>query len=185
MANSCMVSYRCVGNEKDIASLHDALKRVEEKDRYMALYDLVKEIGGDADAMPCRGEIILFSLEDDGSLAIEQDTAWCEQEDVRHLIEEVYESVRVYYKAEEPGFGVYLTNDDEGRFFSERYFLDSNQEDDDYFATIEEAAKYVSNIVGCEVEPTFETVEAAIESYVNIHKGKDMFYRFHEFEIYY
>lgn len=193
MANSCMVTYKCVGDEKDIASFHDVLKKMQDKKREIKiqrgwvyapvpLCELVRELGGDANGLKCRGEVTSYCLDEDGGLEIDQETAWCEQEDVRHLIEKVYESMKVYYVAEEPGCDVYLTNDEEGRFFPYRYFLDSAQGNEEYFETIEDAAKYVSNIVGSEVEPTFEAVDAAVESYIIGHE--DVFYSFHQFEIY-
>ena len=85
---------------------------------------------------------------------------------------------------EEPGCGVFYTNDSSGEFFPERYFLDS-YEDSEYFETIEEAAKYVSEIVGHKVEASVGAVSKALDDYVEEHEEEepDLFYSFHEFTV--
>ena len=85
---------------------------------------------------------------------------------------------------EEPGCGVFYTNDSSGEYFPERFFLDS-YEDCEYFETIEEAAKYVSEIVGHEVEASVGAVSKVLDDYVEEHEEEepDLFYSFHEFTV--
>ena len=66
----------------------------------------------------------------------------------------------------------------------QRFFLDS-YEDCEYFETIEEAAKYVSEIVGHEVEASVGAVSQALDDFVEEHEDEepDIFYSFHEFTV--
>lgn len=86
------------------------------------------------------------------------------------------------YQEQEPGCDVFYTNDSSGIYFPDRYFLDS-YDDWYYFKTIEEAAKYVSGIVGHEVEATVKAIDEALDDYMEEHEDEDIFYSFHEFRI--
>jgi hypothetical protein len=77
---------------------------------------------------------------------------------------------------------VYYTNDTNGDYFPDRYFLDSYDEPL-YYETIEEAAESVSGIVGHEVKATVEAIEEALNDYEEEHEDEDVFYSFHEFQI--
>ena len=120
-----------------------------------------------------------YSL-DGNVLTINQETAWCEQEGVRRIIEEKFPSIKVYFMEEESGCGVFYTNDSSGDYFPERYFLDS-YEDCEYFETIEEAAKYVSEIVDQSVNAVSQALDDYIEEYEE--DNSDLFYSFHEFTV--
>ena len=47
------------------------------------------------------------------------ETAWTPCYEVTQLMKAVYPSLRIFYKAEEPGNEVYLKNDTEGKYFPE------------------------------------------------------------------
>jgi hypothetical protein len=47
------------------------------------------------------------------------ETAWTPCYEVTQLMKEKYPSLRIYYKAKEPGCEVYLKNDAEGKYFPE------------------------------------------------------------------
>ena len=47
------------------------------------------------------------------------ETAWTPCYEVTQLMKAVYPSLRIYYKAEEPGCEVYLKNDGDGKYFPE------------------------------------------------------------------
>ena len=150
----------------------------------MWLGNLVHKLGGDWKEYRCRGEITDFSL-DGNVLTINQNTAWCEQEGIRQIIEKTYPSIKVYFMEQEPGCGVFNTNDASGDYFPERYFLDSN-EDWEYFETLDEAANFVSKIVECKVEPSVYAIQNALDAYVEEHEeeNEDQFYSFHEFDVF-
>ena len=74
-------------------------------------------------------------------------TAWYEQSGLRENIERAFPSVKVYYRECEPANCVCSTNDTIGMYFPESYCLASFDNKPEYFMTIGEAARYVSEIV--------------------------------------
>ena len=91
--------------------LHDALKYIDKRKTTIVpngfgkwwLGNLVTRLGGNWEDYPCRGDITSYSLENETSLMIWQNTAWGEQEGVRKIIEEKLPSIKVYFQEEEPG----------------------------------------------------------------------------------
>ena len=191
MPNWCLTEYKCVGDPKEVGELHKILKYIDRRKTTIVrngfgkwwLGNLVTKLGGKWEDYCCRGEIIDYSLDGD-ILIISQSTAWSEQEGVRRIIQEKFPSIKVYYREEEPGCGVYYTNDTTGDYFPETYFLDSYDEQL-YFETIEEAAECVSGIVGCTVEATIDAIQEALEKYVEQkeNEGEEVFYSLHEFKV--
>lgn len=191
MPNWCDTSYKCVGDPKEVRKLNSVLKYMEKRKTSilsngfgkMWLGNLVYKLGGNWEELRCRGEITDFSL-DSNVLTINQQTAWCEQEGVRLIIEQTFPSIKVYYMEQESGCEVFCTNDASGEYFPERYFLDSF-EDWEYFETLDEAAKFVSKIIGHEVEPSADAIDKALDNYVEEHEeeNEDIFYSFHEFKV--
>ena len=171
MPNWCSTTYKCVGDLKEVKSLHKILKYIDKRKTTVLkngfgkwwLGNLVHKLGGDWEKYRCRGEIMDYSL-DGNVLTIYQETAWCEQEGVRQIIEEKFPSIKVYFIEEEPVCGVFCKNDASGEFFPECFYLDS-YEDSEYFETIEDAAKYVSEIVGHEVEASVKSINEALDAY--------------------
>lgn len=191
MPNWCDCTYKCVGEPKEVKSLYRVLKYIEKRKTSIIengfgkwwLGNLVTKLGGDWEKYRCRGEIIGYDYDMESNvLTIYQSTAWCEQEGVRGIIEERFPSIKVYYREEEPGCGVYYTNDSSGEYFPERYYLDS-YEDCEYFRTIEEAADWVSEIVGKTIPPTENDIVQALDDYVELQENEDIWYSFHVFEV--
>lgn len=188
MPNWCDTSYKCVGDLNEIKSLHNILIYMKKRKTSilpngfgkMWLGNLVHKLGGNWRKLRCRGEIIDFYL-DGNVLTINQETAWCEQEGVREIIEKTYPSIKVYYLEQEPGCDVFNTNDITGEYFPERYFLDSYK-DCEYFETLNSAVNFISNIVGHEIKLSVGAINNALDNYVKAHKeeNNDMFYSFHE-----
>jgi hypothetical protein len=142
---------------------------------------LVKALGGDPKKIYCRGEISDYELEDD-VLTINMETAWSEMTETRHFIESVFPGMKIYYVEEECGCEVFNTNDKEGRFFSDRYYLDSDGAvDDHYFKTIGDLADVISEIVGHPVGESFKECEQALDDYME--ENPDEWYSLHEFTI--
>ena len=142
---------------------------------------MVKTLGGDPKKIYCRGEISDYELEDD-VLTINMETAWSEMSETRHFIESCFPGLKIYYIEEECGCEVYNPNDSEGRFFSDRYYLDSDGPiDDHYFKTIGELAEVISEIVGHPVGETFKECEQALDDYME--ENPDEWYSLHEFTV--
>lgn len=189
MPNWCETEYKCVGDLKEVRTLYKIIKandkrktpRVKNGFGTLWLGCIINALGEDWEQLRCRGEIIDYQLEGN-VLTLWQNTAWCEQEGFRECIEKKFPSIKVYYREEEPGCDVFYTNDVNGDYFPDRYFLD-NYDEPLYFETIEEAAKSVSGIVGHEVEPTVKAIDEALEDYMEEHEDEDLFYSFHEFTV--
>ena len=171
MPNWCDTCYKCVGDLKEVRSLHKVLKYMNKRKTSilkngfgkMWLGNLVHKLGGNWEELRCRGEIIDYYL--DGN---------------------AYPSIKVYYMEQESGCGVFTTNDTSGAYFPERYFLETN-EDWEYFETIEQVAEYISTkILNCKVEADVNAICQALDDYVEEHENEnpDIFYSFHEFTIY-
>ena len=187
MPNWCDTTYKCVGDLKEVKSLYRMLKCIDKRDSSIKengfgkwwLGNLVIKLGGDWEKYPCRGEITGYSI-DGNVLTIEQYTAWHEQEGVREIIEKKFPSIKVYYREEESGCGVYYTNDDCGIFFPEKYIVEVDWKCF-YFNTIEEAAECISDRVGRKVPASLNDLVEAVDDYME--KNEDDFISINEFEL--
>lgn len=186
MANWATTTYICVGDLKEVKSLHEILKDIDKSKTTILKNDfgkwwlgnLVHKLGGDWEKYRCRGEITDYYL-NDNTLTINQTTAWCEQEAVRKIIEEKYPSIKVYYLEEELGCGLYHTNDIHSLFFDES-FLVVSYESFEYFQTIEELASYVENITKAKVKREFDACKKALEDYANKTNNDDVYFDVYE-----
>ena len=153
MPNWADVEYKCVGDAKEVRSLHGVLEYIDKCKTSIIengfgkwwLGNLVDRLGGDWTTFNCRGEITGYGL-DGNVLTINHYTAWCEQSRLRENIERAFPSVKVYYRECEPGNNVYSTNDTTGMYFPEPYCLDSFDNQPEFFMTIGDAARYVSGL---------------------------------------
>ena len=192
MANTCFTTYKCVSeNPKDLKKLYQKLQYMDNRKTPVVtngwfnpkrwLGCLVKALGGDPKKIYCRGEISDYELEDD-VLTINTETAWSEMCETRRFIESVFPGLKIYYIEEEGDCEIYNTNDKDGLFFSDRYYLDSDGAvDEHYFKTIGELAEVISEIVGHPVDETFKECEKVLEDYME--ENPDEWYSLHEFQI--
>ena len=194
MSNTCFTSYKVVSeNKKDVTKLFKTIKRIDGRktplvengwyDPKLWLGCLVKALGGDPNKVYCRGTITFYEMEDD-VLTLHTETAWAEMSETRHFIESCFPGMKIYYIEEESGCEIFNTNDSEGIYFKDRYYLDGF-DDSEYFETLEEAAVYVKEIVGHEVEATVKAIDKALSDYVEEHEedDPDCYYSFHEFTV--
>lgn len=193
MSNTCFTTYKVVSeNKKDVTKLFKTIKRLDGRKTPLVKngwYDpkfwlgcLVKALGGDPQKVYCRGTITFYEMEDD-VLTLNTETAWAEMSETRHFIESCFPGMKIYYIEEESGCERFYTNDSEGIYFKDRYYLDGF-DDSEYFETLEEAAKYVKEIIGHDVEADFDAIDKALSDYVEEHEedDPDCYYSFHEFK---
>ena len=114
MANICATNYVIEGEKKELDALYQKMKELQGQDLGL----LVKALGKNPDEMECRGEWTELVREDE-TLRMIFETAWTPCYEVTLLMKAVYPSLRIFYKAEEPGCEVYLKNDAEGKYFPE------------------------------------------------------------------
>ena len=114
MANICTTNYVIEGEKKELDALYQKMKELQGQDLGL----LVKALGKNPDEMECRGEWTELVREDE-TLRMIFETAWTPCYEVTNLLKSVYPSLRIFYKAEEPGNEVYLKNDADGKYFPE------------------------------------------------------------------
>lgn len=114
MANICATNYVIEGEKKELDALYQKMKGLQGQ----SLGQLVEALGKNPDEIMCRGD--WSDLERHGdTLRMTFETAWTPCYEVTLLMKAVYPSLRIFYKAEEPGCEVYLKNDAEGKYFPE------------------------------------------------------------------
>ena len=100
--------------------------------------------------------------------------------DLNEVLEKNLPGVKVYYQVEEEGEEIYATNDKEGKYFPERYYVDicaGDCYDSDYFTTEENVWDYLSRVSDGKIT-TQEDVDAfnqkaeeeCSDEYIKIHK---------------
>ena len=117
MANICTTNYVIEGEKKELDALYQKMKELQ--DQYLG--QLVESLGKNPDEVMCRGEWSNLERQGD-TLHVTFETAWTPCYEVTDLLKTTYPSLRIFYKAEEPGNGVYLKNDAEGKYFPETEF---------------------------------------------------------------
>ena len=126
MPNICTTNYVFEGKNEELDALYQKMKELQEMEQPLVknglgptwLGCLVKALGKNPEDMLCRG--IWIELErQDNRLLMTFETAWTPCYEVTQLMKTIFPSLRIYYKAEEPGCEVYLKNDAEGKYFPE------------------------------------------------------------------
>ena len=114
MANICTTNYVIEGEKKELDALYETMKNLQSQ----GLGQLVKALGKNPNEVMCRGGWTELIREGD-TLRMTFETAWTPCYEVTDLLKTTYPSLRIYYKAVEPGCEVYLKNDAEGKYFPE------------------------------------------------------------------
>ena len=114
MANICTTNYVIEGKKEELDALYQKMKELQGQD----LGQLVEALGKNPDEIMCRGDWSDLERQGD-TLRMIFETAWTPCYEVTQLMKAVYPSLRIFYKAEEPGCEVYLKNDAEGKYFPE------------------------------------------------------------------
>lgn len=146
MPNWNETTYRVTGDKEKCADLYKKIKSLENMKESLRpngfgklwCGNLVHLLGGDetdAENLYCRGHIIDFKLLEDGDLIINVESAWGELNQFRHFIEEKIKGIKIYHISEEPGMEIFITNDEEGKYFPERFYLDICDEENDVYET--------------------------------------------------
>ena len=122
MANICTTNYVVEGEKKELDALYETMKKLQESGTSVeyatGLGLLVEALGKDPNEVMCRGGWTELIREGD-TLRMTFETAWTPCYEVTDLLKATYPSLRIYYKAVEPGCEVYLKNDAEGKYFPE------------------------------------------------------------------
>lgn len=122
MANICTTNYVIEGEKKELDALYETMKKLQDSGASVeyatGLGLLVEALGKAPNEVMCRGGWTTLERKND-ILRMTFETAWTPCYEVTDLLKSTYPSLRIFYKAEEPGNGVYLKNDAEGKYFPE------------------------------------------------------------------
>ena len=191
MPNWCSTAYAIEGDAQEIKSLYELMKKLEDMEKPSVengfgtawLGCLVDALGKDWNNVSCRGEWSCLEMEDD-TISFCTETAWSPCNEVFDLVCEKFPSLSYYFKAEEPGLEIYETNDEDGTYFPDRYYLDACTPEEEYiseyFLNQEEAFKWIEKKTGKPIRSA-EDVEALDAEWSE--KCEDAFCYLHEFEI--
>lgn len=146
MPNWNTTTYRVTGDKEKCADLYKKIESLNNMKESLCPNDfgklwcrnLVHLLGGDendGENLYCRGRITDFILLGDGDLMLYVESAWGELNQFRHFIEEKFKGIKIYHISEEPGMEIFTTNDKEGKYFPERFYLEICDEENDVYET--------------------------------------------------
>lgn len=189
MPNWAYSQYHAIGDKEQLDKLHTIMSELEEM-KSPGLHEngfgstwlgnLVIKLGGDWKKIYCRGSWDNLIYED-GVISFSVESAWGELNEVRHLIEEKFPDIKLYYQCEELGMGIYITNDDTGQFFPEEYYLWVENGETDYYDNLDDLLKDVEKITGSKNLRTLDSCRKALESYSR--KNSDLGYTLEKFQV--
>ena len=191
LANLCMTTYQCEGDKEQLEELYSVLELLQNAkepildNRRGKLWFgcIVKQLGGNWEDVVCRGEVAYFDY-DGESLCMEQDTDWCEQAGFRDFLEKRFPGIKIYYLEIEPCSAWGGTNDVEGKYFPDRYYM-SVFDGYEFFCSLEEVAERVSKVVGVNVPPDFSLLSDILDEYTEEHEDDEVesYYNLYEIEL--
>jgi hypothetical protein len=189
MANWASTSYAIEGNKSDLESVSNVIndfvksnvKPVEANASKKWEGNIVKALGASEEQMKnnyLRGFIQMYEIID-GVLYIEAEEAWGAT-DFRHLLVKLMPELTIYYIVEECGCEVYATNDCDGKYFTDTYYVDACIDGDyfsDYFNTEEQVLSYVAQLlkreaITMEKINEWNDVQDDSENYIDVHEFK-------------
>ena len=188
MPNWCMTSYTIVGEKSDVQKIHEEIENhpVKEGSSESWQGNILNALGVSYDALENR-DVRGFLYDEDylgdigdgqAQLRVNFEEAWSRTE-FAEVLRQVFPDISIYWVAEEPGCDIYQTNDAEGNFYPERYYVDTcigGDYQSEYFITEEEAYEWLSQISDCKCE-------ADVDAFNEANEGTDEFIYVHEYEV--
>lgn len=190
MANWASTSYRIKGSKEDLEKVYNVIdefmserrKPIEVNASSEWEGNIIRALGATDEQMKnnyLRGFIEEYEMDGD-IIRIEAEEAWGTT-DFRQVLAQLMPELTIYYIVEEPGCEVYATNDADGKYFPERFYVDAYVNGDyqsEYFETEEQAMTYVANLLGKK-----EVSKNELENWNECHEEDNNFIYIHEFEI--
>lgn len=190
MANWASTSYRIEGSKEYLEKVYNVIdefmserrKPIEVNASSEWEGNIIRALGATDEQMKnnyLRGFIEEYEMDGD-IIRIEAEEAWGTT-DFRQVLAQLMPELTIYYIVEEPGCEVYATNDADGKYFPERFYVDAFVNGDyqsEYFETEEQAMTYVANLLGKK-----EVSKNELENWNECHEEDNNFIYIHEFEI--
>lgn len=189
MANWASTSYAIEGSKSDLERVFNVIdgfvkgnvKPVEENTSKEWEGNIVTALGATDEQMKnnyLRGFIQTYEIIG-GVLHLEAEEAWGTT-DFRHLLAKLMPELTIYYIVEECGCEVYATNDCDGKYFTESYYVDICIDGDyfsEYFDTEKQVLAYVAQLLKKEAVTMAEIdewneIQDDNENYIYVHEFK-------------
>ena len=185
MANMASVAYAIEGPQKDLEEVLGAICLAMTDKKHWTEYKACEHLGfseQELDDKKLGGEISDEPTLDSGVLRLYAEERWGLQ-DFEELLRKKFPDITVYWVVEESGMEIYCTNDAEGKYFPERYWVDTAQDDiyeSKYFNDDESMWKWLNEKYGVKSK---EEVEAWNANYEDSGTDDENFICIHEFEV--
>jgi len=186
MANMASVAYAIEGSEKSLTEILGAVcLAIHSDSQHWEEYQTCINLGFTEEGLEDKrlgGEISDEPTLENGVLRFHAEERWGLQ-DFEELLRQKFPDIKAYWVVEESGCEVYCTNDKEGKYFPERYWVDTAQDDiyqSEYFKTEEAMYKWLYEKYGVKSE---EEVEAWNADYEDSATEDENFIIIHEFTV--
>ena len=185
MANMASVAYAIEGPQKDLKKILGAICLAMADEKHWTEYKACEHLGfseQELDNKRLGGEISDDPTLENGVLRFYAEERWGLQ-DFEELLRQKFSDIKVYWVVEESGCEVYCTNDKEGKYFPERYWVDTAQDDiyqSEYFRTEEAMYEWLNEKYGVKSE---EEVEAWNANYEDSGTDDENFIYIHKFDV--
>ena len=185
MANMASVAYAIEGSKESLEKIQEAILKGLEDKKYWTEYAACRFLGfteQELDDKRLDGELYDPEINSQGVLMFYGEERWGLQ-DFHTLLKQKFPDIKVYWVVEESGCEVYCTNDKEGKYFPERYWVDTAQDDiyqSEYFSTEEAMYKWLNEKYGVKSE---EEVEAWNANYEDSGTDDENFIYIHKFDL--
>lgn len=185
MANMASVAYAIEGPQKNLEEILGAICLAMTDKKHWTEYKTCGYLGFPESQL--RNYKLEGEIDDGPTLENEVLRFWAEErwglQDFEELLRKKFPDIKVYWTVEELGCEVYCTNDKEGKYFPDRYWVDTAQDDiydSEYFSTEEAMYKWLNEKYGVKLE---EEVEAWNTDYEATGDECENFIYIHKFEI--
>ncbi len=191
MPNWCSTAYAIEGDAKEVNELYELMKGLQERKEPSVengfgtswLGCLVDALGKDWNEVYCRGDWKGLDMKD-GVLHFTTETAWSPCNEIFNFVREKFPSLRYYFQAVELGMAIYETNDSEGLYFPDRYYVVACTPDEEYdsecFSTLPEVYEWIEELAEQPIKSQ-EDVDRLVEQWQK--ENEDAFCYIHEYEI--
>ena len=187
MANIASVAYVIEGPALNLQRIQEAInKAIEDEEPKYEEYKTCRYLGFTAEEL--AGYRLGGDIKDEPELENGVLRFWSEErwglQDFAEIFGKKFPDIEVYWVVEEPGLEIFRTNDKEGKYFSDRYLIDTcidgiyNLE---YFKTEQAAYKWLDKLTHGRVKSQedvetfngdYEDSDAADENWIYIHEFK-------------
>lgn len=173
MPNWSETSYVLEGDQEQLDALYNRMRELEQMEEPLVhngfgtnwLGCLVKSLGGNPGKVYCRGHWFDLCRTSD-SVTFNCEHAWSRPHEVEDLIRSVYPDIYIYFLEEEPGMGIFQTNDTENVYFHDTVIIDIEDEGMEYYDE-DEALSVLSELKGERLSSWEEA-----EEFVDANNGK-------------